>query len=72
MVNDLIINKSYLLIIIEIIASIILVIGILAAQDFFIGLLMNILSILPVSIGLYILFSFSRLKKRKKDGKENK
>lgn len=71
-VNDLIINKSYLLIVIEIIASIILVIGILAEQEFFISLLMSIFSILPVSMGSYILFSSTRLKKSKNKKNENK
>jgi len=68
-VDDLVINKSYLLIILEIIASIILAVGIIVEQDFILSLFLNILAIFPVVMGSFILGSSTRLKKRK-NGKE--
>jgi len=70
-VDDLVLNKSYLLITLEILVAIFLVLGLLVEGIFIFDLAIYLSSSIPVTIGIIYLFTPVRVKKEKKIRDDN-
>lgn len=68
-VDDLVINKSYILITIEIISAVFLVSGLLVENVFIFDIVMSMLSIVPIVLGIFCLFTPTRIKRKAKKNK---